>query len=237
MIRILLADDHPVVRAGVRALLETEPGLEIVGEAPTAADAVRLAAALEPDVVLMDLQFGDGPTGGVEATASIVGARAPGVPREVVARPGTTARTGSAHDATAVARQVPRVIVLTTYGTDADILAALEAGAVGYLLKDAPPEDLVAAVRAAAAGASTLAPAIMTRLVERVRAPGTTLTARETEVLALVAEGLTNQQVSRRLFVSETTVKSHLAHISTKLGTDSRTAAVAAARTRGILRG
>ncbi|WP_102509707.1 response regulator [Sanguibacter massiliensis] len=207
MIRILLADDHPVVRAGVRALLETEPDLEIVGEAPTAADAVRLAAEAWPDVVLMDLQFGDGPAGGVEATATITSA-------------GPT----------------PRVIVLTTYGTDADILAALEAGAVGYLLKDAPPEELVAAVRAAAAGASALAPAIATRLVERVRTPGTQLTARETEVLALVAEGLTNQQVSRRLFLSEATVKSHLAHVFTKLGVDSRTAAVTTARDRGILR-
>ncbi|MFG2292426.1 response regulator [Streptomyces sp. NPDC048603] len=207
-IRLLLADDHPVVRAGLRAVLDTEPGFAVVAEAATAERAVELAASAEAavDVVLMDLQFGAGMHGS-EATAAI------------------TARLGA-----------PRVLVLTTYDTDADILAAVEAGASGYLLKDAPPEELAAAVRTAAAGQSALAPAVALRLMDRMRTPAEALTKRELEVLQLVADGLSNQQISKRLFLSQATVKSHLVHIYAKLGVDSRTAAVAAAGARRLIR-
>ncbi|MER7764398.1 response regulator transcription factor [Streptomyces sp. NPDC097619] len=207
-IRLLLADDHPVVRAGLRAVLDTEPGFEVVAEAATAERAVELAASTETavDVVLMDLQFGSGMHGS-EATAAI------------------TARPGA-----------PRVLVLTTYDTDADILAAVEAGASGYLLKDAPPEELAAAVRTAAAGQSALAPAVALRLMDRMRTPAEALTKRELEVLQLVADGLSNLQISKRLFLSQATVKSHLVHIYAKLGVDSRTAAVARAGARRLIR-
>ncbi|GHJ97299.1 MULTISPECIES: response regulator [Streptomyces] len=206
LIRLLLADDHPVVRAGLRAVLDTEPGFTVVGEAATAERAVELAAAGGVDVVLMDLQFGAGMHGS-EATAAI------------------TAVPGG-----------PRVLVLTTYDTDADILAAVEAGASGYLLKDAPPEELAAAVRTAAAGQSALAPAVAHRLMDRMRTPAEALTKRELEVLQLVGEGLSNQQISKVLFLSQATVKSHLVHVFAKLGVDSRTAAVAAARERRLIR-
>jgi DNA-binding NarL/FixJ family response regulator len=207
VIRLLLADDHPVVRAGLRAVLETEPDLEIVAEAPTAELAVAMVAEHEVDVVLMDLQFGAG-MNGAEATAAI------------------TSRPGA-----------PRVLVVTTYDTDADAVRAIEAGATGYLLKDAPPEELTAAVRAAAAGRSALAPSVADRLMDRMRAPAASLSPRECEVLDLVAAGLSNVQIGRRLHVSEATVKSHLVHIFGKLDVDSRTAAVAAARQRGVIRG
>ncbi|MEU8461305.1 response regulator transcription factor [Streptomyces sp. NPDC029003] len=205
-IRLLLADDHPVVRAGLRAVLDTEPDFEVVAEAATAERAVELAASETVDVVLMDLQFGAGMHGSA-ATAAI------------------TARPGG-----------PRVLVLTTYDTDADILAAVEAGASGYLLKDAPPEELAAAVRTAAAGQSALAPAVALRLMDRMRTPAEALTKRELEVLQLVADGLSNQQISKELFLSQATVKSHLVHVYAKLGVDSRTSAVAAAATRRLIR-
>ncbi|MCX4984390.1 response regulator transcription factor [Streptomyces sp. NBC_00250] len=205
-IRLLLADDHPVVRAGLRAVLDTEPDFAVVAEAATAERAVELAAAGDVDVVLMDLQFGSGMHGS-EATAAI------------------TAAPGG-----------PKVLVLTTYDTDADILAAVEAGASGYLLKDAPPEELAAAVRTAAAGQSALAPAVAHRLMDRMRTPAEALTKRELEVLQLVGEGLSNQQISKVLFLSQATVKSHLVHIFAKLGVDSRTAAVATATARRLIR-
>ncbi|GGT13169.1 MULTISPECIES: response regulator [Streptomyces] len=205
-IRLLLADDHPVVRAGLRAVLDTEPDFTVVAEAATAERAVELAASEPVDVVLMDLQFGTGMHGSA-ATAAI------------------TARAGA-----------PRVLVLTTYDTDADILAAVEAGASGYLLKDAPPEELAAAVRTAAAGQSALAPAVALRLMDRMRTPAEALTKRELEVLQLVADGLSNQQISKRLFLSQATVKSHLVHVYAKLGVDSRTAAVATAAARRLIR-
>ena len=208
MIRLVIADDHPIVRAGMAALFDLEDDLVIVGEAATPDDAVALAESMNPDVVLMDLQFGSGSQGsGVEATRRI-----------------------RALDA------APYVLVVTNYDSDADILGAVEAGASGYLLKDAPPHELIGAVRAAAAGESALAPVIASRLLDRMRAPQASLSSREIEVLELVASGLSNTEVASTLFVSETTVKSHLAHIFTKLGVASRTAAISAARQRGILR-
>jgi len=212
MIRVLLVDDHPVVRRGLRALLEELPGLEPVGEAADGAEAIGLIDRFArdgepgPDVVLMDLQMGAG-MNGVEAT------------RRITARP-----------------HPPRVLILTTYSTDADILAAVEAGATGYLLKDAPPEDLAGAVRAAARGETVLAPPVAARLMGRVRAGRPTLSPRESEILGLLAEGLANRQISKRLFISEATVKTHLVHIYDKLGVDSRTAAIAAALQNGLLR-
>ncbi|EYT53263.1 LuxR family transcriptional regulator [Leucobacter sp. UCD-THU] len=206
MIRIVLADDHPVVRAGVRALLECERDLEIVGEAATPDAAVALAAGAEPDVVLMDLQFGASGSG-AEATRRI---------------------RAQVHP--------PAVLVLTNYDTDGDILSAVEAGASGYLLKDAPPDELVAAVRAAAAGESALAPAIAGRLLARLRAPAVSLSAREIEVLQLVAAGRTNGGIAAELHITDATVKSHLVHVYDKLGVSTRTAAVAAARELGVLR-
>ncbi|WP_291050659.1 response regulator transcription factor [Herbiconiux sp.] len=208
MIRLVIADDHPIVRAGLLALFSLEPGIEVVAEAGTPDEAVAAAERENPDVVLIDLQFG--------AQAASTGAEA--------------TRRIRALDA------APYVLVLTNYDSDADILGAIEAGASGYLLKDAPPHELTAAVRAAAAGESALAPVIASRLLDRMRAPQASLSSREIEVLDLVAAGRSNTEVAADLFVSETTVKSHLAHIFTKLGVASRTAAVSVARQRGILR-
>jgi DNA-binding NarL/FixJ family response regulator len=206
MIRLVLSDDHPVVRAGMRALLEAEADLAVVGEASSAEEAVALATTPGVDLVLMDLQF-PGRLQGVDAT------------RRIRSTPGA-----------------PRVLVLTNYDTDADILGAIEAGASGYLLKDAPPGELVAAIRAAAAGESALAPAVASRLDASQRSPDQRLTVRESEVLALVAAGSTNREIGQALFLSEATVKSHLVHIFTKLGVGSRTAAVAKARELGAIR-
>lgn len=206
MIRILIADDHPVVRAGLRALLDGTDGIVVAGEASTPDEAVALAARLSPELVLMDLQFGQDLTG-ADATRRI-----------------------RALDA------APYVLVLTNYDSDGDILGAVEAGASGYLLKDAPPHELVAAVRAAASGQSALAPAIAGRLMARMRAPSVSLSARELEVLRLVAEGASNGAVAARLHISDATVKSHLVHVFSKLGVSSRTAAVSEARALGVLR-
>ncbi|MGB3306562.1 MAG: response regulator transcription factor [Thermomicrobiales bacterium] len=206
MIRLLLADDHPVVRTGLKALFATEGDIEVVGEAATAEDAVVQTARLRPDVVLMDLQFG-GDLQGAAATRQIL-----------------------------QQQPAPHVLILTNYGTDTDILGAIEAGASGYLLKDADPADLIAAVRAAAAGQSALAPVVATRLLTQVRTPEARLSQREAEVLTLVAEGKSNREIGRALFLSEATVKSHLVHIFSKLDVASRTAAVAKARTLGAIR-
>ena len=206
MIRILLADDHPVVREGLRGMLSAESDIEVVGEAASGAEAVALFGALRPDVVLMDLRMPSGD--GVDAIGKI--------------------RAGHASGA--------RIIVLTTYDTDADILRAVEAGAAGYLLKDAPRADLLRAIRAAARGETVLSPVVAGRLVSRVRGPRPeTLSARETEVLALVARGLTNVQIGRALFVSEATVKTHLTRACAKLGVTGRTAAVTKAMETGAL--
>ena len=204
-IRLLVVDDHPVVRAGIVRLLAGEPDLEVVGEAADGAQACDLAAALRPDVVLMDLRMPvmDGTT----ATERIL-----------------------------AATPTVRVVVLTTYETDADILRAVEAGATGYLLKDTPRDDLVAAVRAVAGGETVLAPSVARRLVAGVRNAAERLTARELEVLAAVARGGSNAQIGVELFISEATVKTHLLRIFAKLGVDDRTRAVTVALERGILR-
>ncbi len=205
MIRVLVVDDHPVVREGLRAMLDAEPDLDVVGEAGSGQDAVRLAAELGPDVVLMDL-------------------RMPGV--DGVAATGQITAAGSA-----------RVLVVTTYDTDADILRAVEAGATGYLLKDTPRRDLADAVRAAARGETVLAPPVAAKLVTRVRSAGADpLTRREVEVLAQVARGLSNAEIGRVLLISEATVKTHLLRTFEKLGVGDRTAAVTTAMARGILR-
>jgi DNA-binding NarL/FixJ family response regulator len=206
VIKILLADDHPVVREGLRGMLSAESDIEVVGEAASGAEAVALFAALRPDVILMDLRMPGGD--GVDAIAKI--------------RAGHENRV--------------KIIVLTTYDADADILRAVEAGAAGYLLKDAPRADLVRAIRAAARGETVLAPVVAGRLVSRIRGPRTeALSARETEVLALVARGLTNFQIGRALFVSEATVKTHLMRACAKLGVTGRTAAVTKAMETGAL--
>ncbi|MFE3546056.1 LuxR C-terminal-related transcriptional regulator [Nocardia sp. NPDC059177] len=205
MIRLLLADDHAIVRAGLRALLEAAEDITVVGDVADADAAVAFCAATPVDLVLMDLRFGAGRSG-ASATAGL----------RALADP-------------------PNVLVVTNYDTDADILGAIEAGAVGYLLKDTPPPELLAAVRAAAAGESVLSPTVASRLMTRVRRADTTLSPREVEVLRLVAAGLSNREIAKRLFLSETTVKSHLVHIYAKLGVKSRTSAVATARTRGAI--
>ncbi|WP_068277446.1 response regulator [Aldersonia kunmingensis] len=208
MIRVVIADDHPIVRAGIIALLSAEDDIDVVAQASTPSEAIDVTRAKNPDVVLMDLQFGASPaSSGADATRSI-----------------------RALD------PAPYVLVLTNYDSDADVLGAVEAGASGYLLKDAPPQELTAAIRAAARGESALAPVIASRLLDRMRTPQANLSPREIQVLELVAAGSSNTEIAADLFVSETTVKSHLAHIFTKLGVSSRTAAVSEARHRGILR-
>ncbi|KDP92124.1 MULTISPECIES: response regulator [Clavibacter] len=206
MIRIVIADDHPVVRAGLHAVLDAAADIDVIGEAATPAEAVALAASQDPDLVLMDLQFGQERTG-ADATRQIRAAEA-----------------------------APYVLILTNYDSDGDILSAVEAGASGYLLKDAPPAELLAAVRAAAAGESALAPAVASRLLARMRAPRVSLSSREIEVLRLVADGASNTDVAARLHITDATVKSHLVHVFSKLGVSSRTGAVAAAREMGVLR-
>ncbi|MBX9245112.1 response regulator transcription factor [Actinotalea ferrariae] len=204
-VRVLVADDHPVVRAGIVGLLGGEPDLDVVGEAGDGEQAVTLADELTPDVVLMDLRMP-----GLDGT-------------------GATQRILAAHPEV-------RVVVLTTYETDADILRAVEAGATGYLLKDTPRDDLVAAVRAAARGETVLAPSVARRLVTQVRRPDERLTPRELEVLAGVARGGSNAQIGAELFIAEATVKTHLLRVFAKLGVDDRTRAVTVALERGILR-
>jgi DNA-binding NarL/FixJ family response regulator len=210
VIRLLIADDHPVVRAGLAGLLSDEPGFDVVAEASDGDEAVRLAAATHPDVVLMDLRMPR--VDGVTATARLVGGEA-GTPP-------------------------PRVLILTTYESDDQILAAIEAGASGYLLKAAPQAEIVAGIRSVAAGQTALSPQVAVRLVERMRAPAaeTVLTARETEVLRLVAAGHSNKQIAVALGIGESTVKTHLLKVFEKLGVADRTRAVTLAMERGLLR-
>ncbi len=204
-IRLLIADDHPVVRDGLSGMFAADPDFLVVGEAGDGSQALRLADAVRPDVILMDLRMPG--VDGVTAIAELV-------------RRGNPAR----------------VLVLTTYDTDSYVLPAIEAGATGYLLKDAPRDELLRAVRAAAAGQSVLAPTVAARLMNRVRAPEQELLSqRELEVLGLVATGTTNRDAAARLFISEATVKTHLLHIYAKLGVPDRAAAVAEAFNRGLL--
>lgn len=212
MIRVLLADDHEIVRLGLRSVLEGAEDIEVVGEVATAEAAVSAAQAGGIDVILMDLRFG----AGIEGTRVMGGAEATAAIRSSMSTP-------------------PKVLVVTNYDTDADILGAIEAGAVGYLLKDAPPRELLAAVHSAADGDSALSPIVADRLMTRVRTPRTSLTPRELEVLKLVAAGASNREIGQDLMLSEATVKSHLVHIYDKLGVRSRTSAVAAAREQGVL--
>jgi DNA-binding NarL/FixJ family response regulator len=204
-IRLLIVDDHPVVRDGLRGMFAGDPGFDVVGEAADGDEAVRQAEALRPDVILMDLRM-----------------------------PGTDG-------ATAIRRLAEggvssRVLVLTTYDSDADVVPAIEAGATGYLLKDSPRDELFRAVRAAHQGEAVLAPSVATRLVSQLRAPAQdTLSERELEVLTLIAQGETNRGAAARLFISEATVKTHLLHIYAKLDVNDRAAAVATAYDRGLL--
>ncbi|WP_375001881.1 response regulator [Aeromicrobium sp. CTD01-1L150] len=203
-VTVVIVDDHPVVRDGLRGMCQAAPDVEVVGEAGDGVEAVEVVARLDPDVVLMDLRMPGG--SGVEAIATLTGR-------------GSRAR----------------ILVLTTYDTDRDIMAALDAGATGYLLKDAPRSDLFAAIRAAAAGESVLSPAVATRVVARARSSSTALSSREADVLALVAKGHSNREIARSLFVSEATVKTHLSHLYDKLGVKDRAAAVAIGYDRGLL--
>jgi len=204
-IRLLIVDDHPVVRDGLRGMFAGEDGFEVVAEATNGADAISKARAHEPDVVLMDLRMPE-----MDGVSAIRQMTKLGIPA--------------------------RVLVLTTFDTDSDVLPAIEAGATGYLLKDAPRDELLRAVRSAAAGEAVLSPSVAARLLDQVRQPvKETVSQRELEVLQLVASGATNREVAERLFVSEATVKTHLLHIYAKLGVNDRAAAVGAAFEKGLL--
>lgn len=204
-IRVLIVDDHPVVRDGLRGMFAGEAGFEVVGEAGNGKEAVARAATYLPDVVLMDLRMPE-----MDGVSAIRAIRERGL--------------------------AARVLVLTTFDTDSDVLPAIEAGATGYLMKDAPRPELLQAVTAAARGESVLSPGIVARLLEQVRQPGKeTVSQRELEVLQLIAAGATNRDVAERLFISEATVKTHLLHIYAKLGVSDRAAAVGAAFENGLL--
>ncbi|MEU4525689.1 response regulator transcription factor [Amycolatopsis sp. NPDC024027] len=205
MISLLIVDDHPVVRDGLRGMFGADPRFEVVGEAGDGAEAVSAAERLRPDVILMDLRMP-----GTDGVAAIKELAKRGVPS--------------------------RVLVLTTYDTDSHVLPAIEAGATGYLLKEAPRAELVRAVEAAARGQAVLSPTVATRLLGQVRKPAPALLSRrELEVLELIARGSTNREAAKRLYISETTVKTHLLHVYAKLGVNDRAAAVAAAFSLGYL--
>ncbi|MFD8742992.1 response regulator [Streptomyces sp. NPDC059616] len=208
VITLVVVDDHPVVRDGLRGMFDSAPDFRVLGEASNGVEGVEMAVRLDPDVVLMDLRMPGG--GGVAAIAEL-------------------ARLGARS----------KVLVLTTYDTDSDTLPAIEAGATGYLLKDAPRDELFTAVRAAADGRTVLSPAVASRLISRVRTPAAAgseaLSGREREVLELVAKGTSNREIAAELFISEATVKTHLTHVFAKLGAKDRAAAVAIGYDRGIL--
>lgn len=208
-VRVLVCDDHPIVRSGLVGLLGQEPPLDVVGQAGTTAECLQRVDELVTtgggvDVVLMDLNLGEGPDG-IHATRELT------------------------------RRGVP-VLVVTTFDSEADILDALEAGARGYVLKDVPTDALVTAVLDAAAGRTVLSPEVQQRLVERTMRPATTVSSREIEILQQVSTGAGNREIAKVLFISESTVKTHLAHLFTKLGVDNRTALVARARERRLIR-
>ncbi|MCT2587120.1 response regulator [Actinophytocola gossypii] len=204
-VRVLIVDDHPIVRDGLRGMFAADPLFEVVGEAADGAEAIAVGERLRPDVILMDLRMPE-----VDGVTAI---------REL-SRRGVESR----------------VLVLTTYDTDSDVLPAIEAGATGFMLKDAPREELVRAVRAAARGQAALSPAVATRLMGQMRKPAAEpLSQRELEVLELIARGSTNREAAERLFISEATVKTHLLHVYAKLGVNDRAAAVATAFERGYL--
>ncbi|QNT97503.1 response regulatory protein [Streptomyces griseofuscus] len=204
-VRILVCDDHAVVRAGLLALLHSAPDIEVVGEAGSGEEALALARKTAPDVVLMDLQLGAG-IDGVETTRRL--------------------------RATSPA---PHVLVLTTYDTDADVTRAVAAGATGYLLKAERAEDLFTAIHAAARGRPALSPPVADHVMSRLRDPRPTLTPRERDILAQLAHGLPNHAIARALFISEATVKTHLRRIYDKLGVDTRAGAVAVAKEQRLL--
>ncbi|MGC0251996.1 response regulator [Pseudactinotalea sp. Z1748] len=202
---VLLVDDHPVVRSGLRAVLDSGEAVQIVGEAATGEEAITLAAHLHPDVVMCDLRLGKG-IDGIATTAAL-----------------------RALD------PAPAVLILTTFDRDAEILGAIEAGAAGYLLKDVAPDVIIDGIQRAAAGDMVLAPDLASRVLRGMRNPLPRLTAREIDVLKLLATGSTNKEISRALFVTEATVKSHLNHIFTKLDVDSRSRAVHLAQQTGLI--
>jgi DNA-binding NarL/FixJ family response regulator len=204
-VRLLIVDDHPVVRTGLRALFDDRSDIQVVGEAASGEEALALAAHTGPDVVLCDLRLGDG-LDGVQTTARL---------REM--------------------EPAPAVVILTTFDRDVEIIDAIEAGAAGYLLKDVAPETIVTAVLDAAAGRLVLAPELAQRVVDTMRRPRLRLTDREREVLVALDAGASNREIAKSLFISEATVKTHLVHIFDKLGVDSRAKAVTAARERGLL--
>ncbi len=204
-LRLLIADDHPVVRAGLLGMLAGQPDFAVVGEASDGALALSLAAELRPDVILLDLRMP-----ALDGVGVIVQLRERGIPS--------------------------RVLVLTTYDSEHDIVRAVAAGATGYVLKDTPRERLFEAIRATAMGKSVLAPEAAARLLHRVRTPETEpLSPRELAVLRLVARGASNREIGRTLHISEATVKTHLANIFGKLGVDDRTAAVTVALQRSLI--
>jgi DNA-binding NarL/FixJ family response regulator len=207
MIKLLIVDDHPVVRDGLRGMFAGDPRFEVLGEAGNGHEALAVARALQPDVILMDLRMP-----GMDGVTTI----------RKLKEQGFTAR----------------VLVLTTYDTDSDVLPAIRAGATGYLLKDTPREELFRAVSAAHRGESVLSPSVAGRLMGELRTPGQeTLSQRELEVLTLISRGSSNRETAAKLFISEATVKTHLLHLYAKLGVRDRAAAVAAGFERGLLGG
>lgn len=204
-IRVILVDDHPVVRAGLRSVIDAPDHIAVVGEASSGEEALAVVDELEPDVVMCDLRLGEG-IDGIEVT------------KRLNARP-----------------KKPAVLILTTFDNDAEIVAALNAGAAGYLLKDINPEDISTAIEKASRGETYLPPEISSKVIAAMRNPGPKLTRRERDVVKLLATGASNAQIAQELFVTEATVKSHLVNVFTKLGVDSRSRAIRVAEDQGLV--